>query len=113
MHKFNFYNIFKTNSKFTNLALVNYGGEIYLSAFAIINYITTNIYMVLLGVSIGVQPLLSYNYGAKKPDKMLKYYSITFKTTFIINIVFIIVCFIFGKSIIIKSYTIKAIENFN
>ncbi len=42
---------------FTNLALVNYGGEIYLSSFAIINYITTNIYMVLLGVAFGVQPL--------------------------------------------------------
>lgn len=85
---------------FMNLALVNYGGEIYLSSFAIINYITTNIYMVLLGLSIGVQPLLSYNYGAKKSDKMLKYYSITLKTAFIINIVFISVCFIFGKSII-------------
>ena len=83
-----------------NLALVNYGGEIYLSSFAIINYITTNIYMVLLGLSIGVQPLLSYNYGAKKSDKMLKYYSITLKTAFIINIVFISVCFIFGKSMI-------------
>lgn len=62
-----------------NLALVNYGGETYLSSFAIINYITTNIYMVLLGLSLGVQPLLSYNYGAKKSKKMLKYYSITMK----------------------------------
>ena len=85
---------------FMNLALVNYGGEIYLSSFAIINYITTNIYMVLLGLSLGVQPLLSYNYGAKKSTKMLKYYSITMKTALIINIVFISVCFVFGKSII-------------
>ena len=83
-----------------NLALVNYGGEISLSSFAIINYITTNIYMVLLGLSLGVQPLLSYNYGAKKSDKMLEYYSITMKTAFIVNIVFIGICFIFGKSMI-------------
>ena len=85
---------------FMNLALVNYGGETSLSSFAIINYITTNIYMVLLGLSLGVQPLLSYNYGAKKSDKMLEYYSITMKTAFIINIVFIGVCFVFGKSMI-------------
>lgn len=85
---------------FMNLALVNYGGEISLSSFAIINYITTNIYMVLLGLSLGVQPLLSYNYGAKKSDKMLEYYSITMKTAFIVNIVFIGICFIFGKSMI-------------
>ena len=85
---------------FMNLALVNYGGESSLSSFAIINYITTNIYMVLLGLSFGVQPLLSYNYGAKKSDKMLEFYSITMKTAFIINIVFIGVCFVFGRTII-------------
>ena len=86
---------------FMNLALVNYGGEIYLSSFAIINYITTNIYMVLLGLSLGVQPLLSYNYGAKNSKKMLKYYSITMKTAIIINMVFISVCFLFGKDMIL------------
>ena len=85
---------------FMNLALVNYGGETSLAAFAIINYITTNIYMVLLGLSIGVQPLLSYNYGAKKPEKMLEFYSITMKASFIINIVFVAICIIFGKNII-------------
>ena len=82
---------------FMNLALVNYGGETYLSSFAIINYITTNIYMVLLGLSLGVQPLLSYNYGAKKSKKMLKYYSITMKASILINIIFISICFLFGK----------------
>ncbi|WP_288222509.1 MATE family efflux transporter [uncultured Clostridium sp.] len=85
---------------FMNLALVNYGGEESLSAFAIINYITTNIYMVLLGLSIGVQPLLSYNYGAKKPEKMLGFYSITMKGSFIINIIFMAICIVFGKNII-------------
>ena len=85
---------------FMNLALVNYGGETYLSSFAIINYITTNIYMVLLGLSLGVQPLLSYNYGAKKSDKMLKFYSLTLKAAVIVNIVFISICFIFGKGMI-------------
>ena len=86
---------------FMNLALVNYGGETYLSSFAIINYITTNIYMVLLGLSLGVQPLLSYNYGAKKSKKMLKYYSITMKASILINIIFISICFLFGKDMIL------------
>ena len=85
---------------FMNLALVNYGGETSLSAFAIINYITTNIYMVLLGLSIGVQPLLSYNYGARRSKKMLGFYSITIKAVIIINIVFIAICCIFGKGMI-------------
>ncbi|MEG2017693.1 MAG: MATE family efflux transporter [Clostridium sp.] len=85
---------------FMNLALVNSGGETALSAFAIINYITTNIYMVLLGLSIGVQPLLSFNFGAGRGDKMLQFYSITLKAVVIINIAFISVCLIFGKVMI-------------
>lgn len=56
--------------------------------------------MVLLGLLFSVQPLLSYNYGAKKSGKMLEYYSITMKSALIINIVFIGVCFVFGKSMI-------------
>lgn len=85
---------------FMNLALVSYGGETSLSAFAIINYITTNIYMVLLGLSIGVQPLLSYSYGARKSEKMMRFYSITIKSAVIINIIFMSICFVFGRSII-------------
>lgn len=85
---------------FMNLALVKYGGEKSLSSFAIINYLTTNIYMVLFGLSIGVQPLLSYNYGARKPDKMLGFYFITIKASVIVSLIFMSICFIFGHSII-------------
>src|SRR5699024_481449 len=85
---------------FMNLALVKYGGEKSLSAFAIINYLTTNIYMVLFGLSIGVQPLLSYNYGAKRADKMLAFYFITTKASMIVSVIFMSMCFIFGKNII-------------
>ena len=35
-----------------NLVLVNTIGEIGISTYAIINYITTNIYLILLGVTL-------------------------------------------------------------
>lgn len=85
---------------FQNIALVSYVGEVALSSYSIINYITTNIYMVLLGLAFGVQPLISYNYGAKNADKMIKFYDITLKASLIINLIFTAVCFIFGRSII-------------
>lgn len=96
---------------FMNLALVNYGGETALSAFAIINYITTNIYMVLLGLSIGVQPLLSYNYGARKSNKMLKFYSITIKAAVLINLAFIAICLLGGRGLITIFTTDTTIAN--
>ena len=41
-----------------NIALVKFVGEIGISSYSIINYLTTNIYMVLYGITLGVQPLI-------------------------------------------------------
>ena len=83
-----------------NLVLVNTIGEIGISTYAIINYITTNIYLVLLGVTLGAQPLISYNYGAQDSEKMLVFYKLSNKTSIIIGIIFTLLCFVFGKEII-------------
>lgn len=83
-----------------NLVLVNTIGEIGISTYAIINYITTNIYLILLGVTLGAQPLISYNYGAQEGDKMLAFYKLSNRTSFIIGIIFALVCLVFGKEII-------------
>ena len=48
-----------------NKALSAYMGEIGISTYSIINYVTTNIYMVLLGLTFGAQPLISYNFGRR------------------------------------------------
>lgn len=83
-----------------NIALVNFIGEVGLSAYSVINYITTNIYMVLLGVTFGAQPLISYNFGAKKAKSMLHVYKLSNISAIIITAVFTGVCFAFGKGFI-------------
>lgn len=94
-----------------NIAIVKIIGDKGLSAFSVINYLTTNVYMVLLGVAFGVQPLISYNYGAKDKEKMIKFYNMTNVACLIVNIVFSGICFIFGKQIIgIFTSNIEIIE---
>lgn len=94
-----------------NIAIVKIIGDRGLSAFSVINYLTTNVYMVLLGVVFGVQPLISYNYGAKDKEKMIKFYNMTNVACLIVNIVFSGICFIFGKQIIgIFTSNIEIIE---
>lgn len=44
--------------------------------------------------------VLSYNYGAKNKDKMIKFYNMTNIACLIVNIVFSGVCFVFGRDII-------------
>ena len=75
-------------------------GDVGLSAFSIINYITTNIYMILLGLAFGAQPLISYYYGAKEINKVKEVYKITIISSLIVNLVYSSICFIFGNSII-------------
>ena len=84
----------------TNIALVRTVGETTLTSYSIINYLTTPIYMLLLGLAFGAQPLISYHFGAKESEQMLKYYRLSNLTACFINIIFIGLCFFFGRQMI-------------
>ncbi|MEF9990876.1 MAG: MATE family efflux transporter [Romboutsia sp.] len=83
-----------------NIVLTKIVGEVGISAYSIVNYITTNIYMIVLGVTFGAQPLISYNFGAGKSKNMIDVYNISIKFTLLISFVFCLICLIFGKYII-------------
>jgi len=53
---------------------VKNGGDIALSGMNIINSISMLILMPVFGINQGVQPILGYNYGAKKYDRVFKAY---------------------------------------
>jgi len=53
---------------------VERGGDIALSGMSIINVISMLILMPVFGITQGAQPILGYNYGAKKFDRVLKTY---------------------------------------
>ncbi|MBU3146276.1 MATE family efflux transporter [Clostridium sp. CF012] len=83
-----------------NMALAKYVGDVGISAYSIINYLTTNIYMVLYGITLGVQPLLSYNYGRKDGGKLIGFFKITCISSLLISGAFVIVSFVFGQNLI-------------
>lgn len=83
-----------------NIVITSTIGEIGLSAYAVVNYITTNIYLILLGVTLGAQPLMSYNFGAKNAEKIINVYGLAVKASMIISAGFFLTCLFFGKSII-------------
>ena len=83
-----------------NIALVKYVGEVGISAYSILNYLTTNIYMVLYGITLGVQPLVSYNYGKKDGEKMLGFFKITSISNILITALFVVISFVFGPVLI-------------
>ncbi len=48
-----------------NNTFKQYGGDLYIAAYGIVNRFITIIFMILIGLAQGVQPILGYNFGAK------------------------------------------------
>jgi Na+-driven multidrug efflux pump len=55
-----------------NNTLVKYGGDLQIGAYGIANRVAFLFTMVVLGLSQGMQPIVGYNYGAKKFDRVKK-----------------------------------------
>ena len=53
-----------------NKSLLIYGGDIAVSGMGIINSLQTIFYMPVIGIKQGVQPIISFNYGARKFDRV-------------------------------------------
>lgn len=57
---------------FLNLGLKRYGGDLAIGAYGIINSIGFMVLMIVLGVTQGMQPIVGYNYGARKFDRVIR-----------------------------------------
>lgn len=54
----------------SNNALKTYGGDLAIGAMTIVNSVTMIFFMPIFGLNQGVQPIIGYNYGAKKYDRV-------------------------------------------
>ncbi|WP_461612806.1 MATE family efflux transporter [Clostridium sp. Marseille-QA1073] len=83
-----------------NNLILHYGTTIDLAMFAIVGYVATIFLEILLGIAQGTQPIIGYNYGAEKYDRVKK----TLRLALIVDIVYgciaLILLFIFATSIV-------------
>ncbi|MDR2085003.1 MAG: MATE family efflux transporter [Bacteroidales bacterium] len=54
-----------------------YGGDLYIAAYGIVNRLLTIVVMILMGLSIGMQPVFGYNFGAKLYPRVKRTLGIT------------------------------------
>ncbi len=89
--------IVQVSSSFVNIvlnkALVQYGGDIAISAMGIINSISTLLVLPVLGLVQGAQPIISYNYGAGNKKRIMK----TVKLSMIMATLIMIACSIIAN----------------
>ena len=57
---------------FMNNQFVRYGGDMAVGAYSIANSMVMVFFMFVMGVTQGMQPIVGYNYGAEKYDRMLR-----------------------------------------
>ncbi len=57
---------------FMNNQFVRYGGDMAVGAYSIANSVVMMFFMFVMGVCQGMQPIVGYNYGAEKYDRMLR-----------------------------------------
>lgn len=89
---------------FINRALATFGGDVAISAYGLVNRIMMFAFMPGIVIAQGLQPILGFNYGAKRYDRVLKAIKIAViaATTFSI-IVFLAVYF--APEVFIRVFT--------
>lgn len=77
----------------TNGFLLYYGGPVAVAAFSIVMYIDSLVSPLLFGMIGSIQPVISYNYGAKKYKRIIEFFKITCIVGVTISIVTMIIIF--------------------
>ena len=57
---------------FMNNQFVHYGGDMAIGAYSISNSVVMVFFMFVMGMNQGMQPIVGYNYGAERFDRMLR-----------------------------------------
>ena len=77
-----------------------YGADIPLSVYGVLSKINSIYVSIILGVSIGVQPIIGFNFGAGNIDRVKEVLKKVIILNFIIGIVFNIILYCFPKEIV-------------
>ena len=84
-----------------NMAFMRIAGEVGVSAFTAIGYISLFASLIVCGVSAGIGPVISYNYGAQLHDRVKQMMNISCKMAMIMGTSLVVLIFLFGKYLIL------------
>lgn len=74
-----------------NNQLKNFGGDLAIASYGVINRLTFVFAMMVMGLNQGMQPIAGYNYGARQYDRMIRSFYLTcLYATGVMAIVFVL-----------------------
>lgn len=87
-----------------NTGLKNHGGDLYISAYGILNRTIVFFTMIVMGFNQGMQPIVGYNFGAHKIDRVKQTYKYTLICAISINSIGFVICQFF-PDLVIRMFT--------
>ena len=60
-----------------NNQLKRYGGDLAIASFGVVNRLVFVFFMIVMGLNQGMQPIASYNYGARQMDRVKRVFQLT------------------------------------
>lgn len=82
-----------------NSGLQSYGGDLYVGTYTIMQSVMQMITMPMQGITQGVQPIMSYNYGAGNYARVRKTFSLLLKTTLTVTVCSFVVVLLFPEQL--------------
>ncbi|WFD10249.1 MATE family efflux transporter [Tepidibacter hydrothermalis] len=83
-----------------NMTFMRIAGEFGVAAFTTINYISQFGTMVMFGISDGITPIISYNYGNKKNDRLDDTLKLALKVNLVVGVILFFTLFGFGEQLV-------------
>ncbi|MEG2332818.1 MAG: MATE family efflux transporter [Bacteroides sp.] len=82
-----------------NNSLQAHGGDMAIGAYGIINRLLTLYVMIVLGLTLGMQPIVGYNYGAQKMERVKRTLKLSIISAIVITSSGFLICEIFPHAI--------------
>lgn len=83
-----------------NSLFAEYGSSVLIGAYAILGYIVTVYYLVVEGFANGMQPLVSYNHGARNQDNIRKLLGVAMGSAVFGGLAFVILLNLFPREFV-------------
>lgn len=82
-----------------NMVMLKLVGEDGIAAYSIIGYLQYMLISAFLGISDGVAPIISYNFGSKNKEQLKKTMKYTYSFIFMLSGVIVALCYVFSRQL--------------
>lgn len=101
-----------------NFSLQKYGGDIAVGAMTILSSLMQIVFLPLVGLTQGAQPITSYNYGAKNNERVKNTFKLLIKSAFVYSSIIWLLMMLFPNAFVslftnnleLKNYTVWAVR---